>query len=236
MYKKSASYSEQAECVQSVANRCTQLSAAFNYSDQDARSVCLHNIRSFAYGCGLILNLLDSWAIGDKTIREAIPQLLGLEDVTKHSVQVAGNILHKDSKLTLVLLAQFQIENLFRNLARDLSIKVNQGFYVLAGDVLTHVGIPNGLDVLNTPALIRNSLHSNGIHRGYAGNDTKVTLGGVSYEFLNDEPVHCATVEHIAHSLESSLDVLDQVLNTSQVLALSDPLMDEYVWDIATSP
>jgi hypothetical protein len=185
----------------------------------------------------MTLNLLDSWCIGDEAVRTAIPQLLGLTGVTDHSVKVAGNSLHKNTKLSLALLGQFQIENCLRNLVREMTPDQPppKAFFSLAQSLVTHLGLPDNLVAhLNVAALIRNSLHSNGIHAGYQGLDTVTTLNNVTYEFRHQQKVSCATVEHIAHALESSVGILSTMFSAPEVSALKDPVMDQYVWEIAT--
>ena len=137
-----------------------------------------------------------------------------------------------------VSLGQFQIENCLRNLARELNVGTpRQGFFLLAKSFVALLGLPGSLvDELNVAALIRNSLHGNGIHSGHQDRDTVTTLEKVTYEFRHQQRVSCATVEHIAHALESSIDILATVFGTPEVSALEDPVMDQYVWEIATSP
>ena len=239
MYKESASHSEQAECVASLVAKIEDVRTQYDYSDEDARSVALNNVRSIAYSTQMVLNLLDSWCIGDEAVRAAIPQLLGLTGVTDHSVKVAGNALHKNTKLSLALLGQFQIENCLRNLAREMNPDQPspKAFFSLAQLLVGHLGLPEDIVAdLNVAALIRNSLHSNGIHSGYQCLDTVTTLEEVTYEFRHQQRVSCATVEHIAHALESSIGILATIFSTPEVGALEGPVMDQYVWEIATQP
>ena len=182
----------------------------------------------------MILNLLGSWTIGDEVVRQVIPQLIGLKTVTKNGVKFAGETLNKCSKLSLLVLAQFQIENCLRSLARDINICVyNLGFYKVAQKLLVELGIKRDrLEILNTPALLRNSLHKNGIHTGYGGKNTLFVIDGVKYEFLDGKRVQCATWEHTAHALEASINILDELFHTNKVLALPDPIIDQYVWEL----
>lgn len=231
MYKESASHSEQAECVASLVVKTEDVRTRFGYSDQDTRSVVLNNVRSIAYSTQMVLNLLDSWCIGDEAVRAAISQLLGLTNASDRSVKVAGDTLHKTVKLSLVILSQFQIESCLRNLARELYIKMpNRGFYPLTKSLLAFLSLPGTLvDELNVAAFIRNSFHGNGIHSGFKGCDTFTTLNNVTYEFLHQQPVSCATVEHIAHALESSVNILATIFDTQQISVLKDPVIDQYV-------
>ena len=68
-----------------------------------------------------------------------------------------------------------------------------------------------------TPAHIRNSLHSNGIHHGYKKKPFHSNLKGVTYDFVHGHKVSCATVPHVAHALECSVEVLDQVYSSTSV-------------------
>ena len=231
MYKESASHSEQAECVASLVLKTEDVRTRFSYSDQDARSVVLNNVRSIAYSTQMVLKLLDSWCVGNEAGRAAIPQLLGVTSVSDRSVKVAADTLHKTAKLSLVILGQFQIESCLSNLALELNLKrPNRGFFPLTKSLVALLGLPDALvDELNVAALIRNSLNGNGIHSGYKGRDTVTTLDKVTYEFLHQQRVSCATVEHIAHALESSINILATVFGAHQVSALKDPVIDQYV-------
>ncbi len=231
MYKESASHSEQAECVASLVLKTEDVRTRFGYSDQDVRSVVLNNVRSIAYSTQMVLNLLDSWCIGNEAVRVAIPQLLGMTRVGDRSVKIARNTLHKTAKRSLIILGQFQIENCLSSLARELNLKrSNRGFFPLTKSLVALLGLPGALvDELNVAALIRNSLHGNGIHSGYKGRDTVTTLDNVTYQFLHQQRVSCATVEHIAHALESSITILATVFGAQQVSVLKDPVIDQYL-------
>src|SRR5687768_9331053 len=90
--------------------------------------------------------------------------------------------------------------------ARRVALENVTGVAREARVVLTAVGLPlDRMEILNTPARIRNSLHANGIHhRQHPGETARVTINGVLYEFIDRNPVTCASWEHIAHALKSS--------------------------------
>jgi hypothetical protein len=239
MYRKCSSYSDQSRCVHELAEAAHALLRRFNYSDPDARTVALNNVHLIARGSQLTLNLLDSWVKGDEAIRQVIPQLLGISQPTVDSVRLAGDLLGKNGKLALAVLAQFQIENLLRNLHRELSLgSAPAGFYRCAANVLNHLGISlDRLETLNVAARIRNSLHSNGVHhRQHPNEQPMVTLHGVAFEFKDGQKVECASWEHIAHALECSVAVVGDILSHPQVSSLPDPMLDVYAWDQATAP
>lgn len=239
MYRVCNSYADQSLCVSELADACVELKKKFGYSDPDARTVALENITDIARPGQMMLNLFDSWARGDQTIRQIIPQLIGLTTVTPEGVRMAADMLNKSAKLSLVVLAQFQIENALRNIARELRLpQAGTGFYRTASLVLNAISIPaDRMEVLNTSARIRNSLHSNGIHhRQHPSEASRVTIRGVAYQFEHGKHVSCASWEHIAHALEAFVGVLDEVFSSLQVMALPDPIMDQYAWEQATNP
>lgn len=241
MYRPCSSYADQSRCVSDLADACASLKTALGYSSPDARTVALTNIIGIANFAQMILNLLDSWSNGNEAVKAVIPQLIGLQTVTTEGVQGAGDILNKSSRLRFVVLAQFQVENIFRNIRRELRLPhAGTGFYKAAESVLKalNLNLPTDkMEVLNTPARIRNSLHSNGIHhRQHPSELSSVTIEGVAYEFVDGQPVSCASWEHIAHALETSVNVLEEVCKAPDVRALPDPIMDQYAWEQETGP
>lgn len=238
MYRKCTSYAEQANCVRDLADSSLALLQALGYSMVDARSVALNNICMIAGTGRMTLNLLHNWGQCNVSAPRLVPQLLGINS-DQVSVRTAVDHLSTSAKLALVVLAQFQIENLFRNLHRELALgAAPTGFYRCAASVLAAVGVPlDRMTTLNTAARIRNSLHTNGIHhKQHESEQAVVELRGVRFEFHNERKVECAHWEHIAHALECSVEVVGEVLRRPVVLAKLDPMMDSYAWDVATTP
>ena len=236
MHNQCKSYAEQSTCVDALAGKCQELRKRLGYSDPDARSVALNNLISISRACQMHLNLMDSWNRGDEGVRQVIPQLIGLQTVTVESVNMSGDYLNKFSRLGFGVLAQFQIENVLRNISRELGIKRNStGFYRTASSLLKILNIPDDrMDILNVPARIRNSLHANGIHhRSHPSEKETVIIEGIEYTFKDGERVSCAGWEHIAHAFSHSVGVLDEIFHTPEVMALSDPLMDRYAWEMS---
>ena len=230
MFKESKSQKDDAECILHLIETCTGLINKYGYPDNDTRTASLVNIRLVSYSSIGIANLLDSWSKGDNTVQQIIPQLLGLTQVDTKSVRLMGDSLHKTSKLSLILLGQFQIENCIENICNALGVKSKSiGFYNKANALLTHLGLGSSrLDILNTGAQIRNSLHSNGIHHGYKGADFRSNLKGVQYDFIDGQKVSCATFPHIAHALECSVGVLDEIYSAPQLKSYPSLILDTY--------
>lgn len=229
MFISSKRIENQLKSVESLNQYCTKIITKYKYEDGDTRTVTLANIRSFGFNSLAILNFLSGMASTDENRRKAAFNLLGLQNQSAKEIQIMGNILHKSSKLSFILLGQFQIENCIALLSEAIGITSGWGFYKISMNLLEELGLDqNNLDVLNTAALIRNSLHSNGIHHGYKNGDFSSNLDGVNYEFKHGKKVSCASFSHIAHALESSTIVLDEIFNTTKVLAQT-AIEDKYV-------
>ena len=228
MFKATNSYKDEAECAKSLIDFCTRIIEKHNYLGTDTRTAALVNVRFVGYSTLAIANLLDSWSKGDETVRQAIPSLIGLTDVNEKSVKLMGDSLHKSSKLSLILIGQFQIENCISNINKALAISSNNKFYSKVKALINFVEFGDyELKTLNTGAKIRNSLHSNGIHNEY---DFHHTLkGDVQYDFNNGEKVSCASLPYIAHALECSLEVLDEIISSNQVKSYTGLIEDTYV-------
>jgi len=168
---------------------------------------------------------------------EEFKKLVGM---TSGTVQMAGDILDKQQKLGFLVIFQFQVENLFMNLLREIESTSNlKGFRKIAKEIISLLSLPDSdrkLEILNTSALIRNSLHSNGIHHGYKSQSSKISLDGCEFEFNHLQKVTCAGWGHIILSCNESVSVIEDILNTSSVRELKDPIMDQYAWEEATKP
>jgi len=76
--------------VSELADACLAVKARLGCSEADARTVALDNIMAITRSGQMMLNLFDSWVKGDELIRQAIPQLLGLQTVTLQRTCCAG--------------------------------------------------------------------------------------------------------------------------------------------------
>ncbi len=233
-YVDPKSYKESAERVLVLAERLLLIKRAGHYSDEDARGVALTNCRSVSLYAVMILNILT---IGEerKISSDDFKRLVGL---TRGQARDAGDILEKTTRLAFLVLFQFQIENLLRNLLHE----VNGGdplrqFYNLAREFTQTLSDPTRkLEIMNTAALIRNSLHANGVHHGYRGSSTFLEISGCRFEFRHLQKVSCAGWGHIVVALDASTSVVEEILNLPQVRSLHEPVMDQYAWEEATRP
>jgi len=130
MFKSTNSLKDEAECVKNLIDFCKRIIEKHKYPDIGTRTVVFVNVRFVGYSTLAIANLLDSWSKGDETVQQVIPSLIGLTDVNEKSVKLMGDSLHKSSKLSLILIGQFQIENGISNISEAIGISSGiKGFY-----------------------------------------------------------------------------------------------------------
>ena len=181
----------QADRVNALYQRIADIRDRYS-SFSDARRVNLNNVMIAANASIAILRLLDWASRGGEAILIQELRLTKPEYINA----VAEDLL-RSSRLFLLVESQFQVEALFRNALIALgrtTIKI--GYYNVANDLLGAVGLPNSdakLHVLNVPALMRNSMHSNGIHQGWRGTDTIEVIRGLEFRFEHGKPVHCGS-------------------------------------------
>ena len=223
--------------AEGCASRLASLAAAiqeransYSYPDPDARRVALVNCRSFFDYAAMILNVVSHQEQG----RISESDFRGLIGLSNGRTDRAVEVLEKGSRLSLVLLFQFQIENLFKNLLSALGIAiVPRGYHQILNKIMGELQLSDiqaKHDTLYILAMIRNSLHSNGIHTGSA---KTVTVAGVTYDFVKDKKVSCAGWGHIIHAAEAGLDIVYEILDDVQITTLPAPVNDLYVGDIA---
>ena len=229
MFTKSKLLKDQGDCVESMNQYCTDIISKYKYDDGDTRTRTPANIRSFGYFSLAMLSLLDGMQSEDAGIRTIISKLLGMQNPSANQTNTIGRIIRNTSKMSLIVLGQFQVENCLKLISEAIGIKLSTGFYNISKTLLNELGLNKDMvDVLNTGALIRNSLHSNGIHHGFNDGDFSSNIDGIKYEFKHGKKVSCATFPHIAHALEGSLIVLDEIFNTAKVIAIVT-LKDQHI-------
>jgi hypothetical protein len=230
-YQEPATYKESATRLLALADRLLSIKKATPYSDQDARGVGLTNCRLACLNSVIILNIL-TMGEENRISGEDFKTLVGM---TAGTAQNASEILEKIQRLSLLIIFQFQIENLLKNILREAWQITNiRGFYNIAGRcVSSFQDSAQKHSILYIPERIRNSLHSNGIHHGQ---NAVETIDGYKFEFIDGQKVSCAGWGGIILSLDSSVSIVEEILALSDVQALADPIMDHYAWEEDTRP
>lgn len=216
------------EKMQKLTENVRSLRDNLGLSNADARRNALNNISMICSSISIIINMFANYEKGNINSK-VLEACWGVREKDQHK---ASEFIEKTNRLSLVLLFQFQIENLFKNLLRELVPSYRTlGYHDICKKILEVTNISdeeNKFNILYTPALIRNSLHSNGIHHGYKGSDSIIQIGELKYEFLNGKKVSCASWEHVIVALSALTDLVREILYTQKIRMLKDPIADEY--------
>jgi len=204
-------FAHSADRVQRLHERISDVRDRFGKNDVDARRVNLNNITMATGAAQCTLRLLHWARHGGEPYLVAG---LGLAEPAHISI-VAKDML-RASKLFLLLEAQFQLEALFRSLIMAVdSEPTPNAFFRLCERIIALAGLDNEgshVQVLNVPALMRNSMHANGIHAGFKGADTSLMVDGVEFRFVHGAPVECGHWLHITTALMASMAIVENIL------------------------
>ncbi len=227
-------FGHQADRVYAFYQHLADIRDRHSAGDTDARRVNLNNVVMAANAATATLRMM-AWA---KEGGESV-MIQVLHVAKPEYINFVAEDLLRSSRLFLLLESQFQIETLFRNILTALGQPAGkQGFYTVADDVLKITGVPDRLTklrVLNVGALLRNSMHSNGIHYGYRGTTTVEIIDGVKYRFEDGNRVQCGSWFHIITALTASFRVVDEILGVA-VVSSRGTIPDTYAEQAASRP
>jgi len=120
-------------------------------------------------------------------------------------------------------LFMFQVESLLKMIRNQLLTSPKDNYYNISKEVLkiTHpTDWQQKHEILRIPALIRNCLHTSGVH---TKDDEKLTVRGVEYEFKKDQMFNNASWDFIYIFIEELGLVLEEILSTAEVKKLVIP-------------
>ena len=224
------SYKEVAERLDALCQKFDEINSSGGYSEQDARYRALKEGRQITNAFFMIVNILSAGEQGKVD--------LGLMSNIVGDVQTAVINLDNICRASSVTLFQFKVETCFKNLLVGLGMTdPPQGYYNIIQELLARLSIgekDHVKEVLEIPALIRNSLHSNGFHYGYGGLSRHIEVDGQMYDFVQGGQVNCAGWRHIIHSIMGTLFAIEKILDTPEIKALPDPIEDLYPGNTAS--
>lgn len=221
-----SSYRECGVQIRALIDRFVEINARMGYSETDARGHALEECRAIGNSALMIVQVLRA---GEER-RADIGKLVGFVSGELRLVRV---ILDETARIYLVMLFQFKLETLWRNLLRELGVTdLRQGYYNMLSKLFANVPVADSdgskFNALQVPALIRNSLHSNGYHYGYKGTSYHIEVDGLMYNFEEGAQVQCAGWYHIINALNRATSVVEEILSAPTIRALPDPVYNDF--------
>jgi len=166
-------------------------------------------------------------ALNNRTIPEStVRQLIGLET---GDIKIPMEADLTFTRLSYTAIFNFQIENLLKNILAILEKKnPPQSFYRILEKILKILSIVNSeekFDILYSMALMRNCLHSNGIHT----QETKhIKIKGHEMNFVEGQSYEGGNLDEIHFVANEMLDVLEEILDHEKVKNLDIPLPKQF--------
>ena len=223
LIRRTASFAERAERLEAVRQKYiafrNSVKQDLGFENHDGRLTFLRNIISLSRSTVVFLYLFHRCGANDRFAME----VFGLTSQESIGPQIRNT--NKYVKLSWCTQFQFQIENLFRNILKELRESVPAGYWNISQKLVKSLGMQDRIycqQVLNILAFIRNSQHANGTHFGYKEQDTIIKVDGVPFEFRHGAVIQCATWDHIAHAWLNVLSILRQIYNNERVLEIRE--------------
>ena len=139
--------------------------------------------------------------------------------------------LGKFSRMSLVIMVQFQIENLFVNLLHALKpeSKPRRGYIIILNELFKNISISDKEEKKKTLKIlqfIRNTYHSNGRHNNEPL--TKV-IDGFEFKFVKGEGVNCASWAGIPIAIKATAELIDEIIKTPEIKKILESIPDQYI-------
>ncbi len=208
----------------------------------DARRMALGNIyRPCLTTPILLFNMLN--ALGNEEGLKQFAYLMGMENDAKNRENAFWDIVDWVLHHT-ILMVQFQVENLFQNLWRELGFVEVRNFIQLSEKLIGYLKIIDGdkyLHRLKALANLRNSLHNNGIHNNQdfafgismaLERDNKKIIIEANYAFKKNQKVVCCGPVHVLGLCAGTVEVIQQILSNDILRKIPGPIMDRYAWSM----
>lgn len=219
------SYRECAQRLSVLINRFVEIKTRMGYSEKDARGRALEEFKAVGNGSLMIVSIMSA---GEER-RVDVLQLIGFKS---GDVGLPRAILDEMARIYLVMMFQFKLETLWKNLLRELGVpNPSRGYYTMLQELFSRVPIPDQSSkfmTMQVPALVRNSLHSNGFHYGYKGASYHIEVDGLMFGFDHGAQVQCAGWWHIIHALNAVTSIIDEILNAPAIKTLPDPVYNDF--------
>jgi len=224
-YTEPASFRETSTRLGNLSERLRVIRKNGRYRNDDARYIALTHCREAILASRMVTTML-----ANVEERRLTPQQFQ-ELVGVGPAQQASEKLSEASRLGLVVLCQFQIENLLKNLIASLGGTSPRGYYKIGKDLVGRVSLSKGdyaFRILYTPALIRNSFHSNGYHKDKKNPSWSLDIDGCMFTFTINKKISCAGWGHIIQALNAVASVTEEVLQSPEIVAIPGVIQDQY--------
>lgn len=199
--------------------------------DQDARLIELDAMQMDIQQVRMWMNAFFSLASKCSTPHNQFDQneflhLLGSNLALKQT----ENYMFKTLRLGFVTLQHFKLDSLFYSVLCELNVmkksSIKSYSYKVKEILNNSIGMNEAKkDCLLAFAYIRNSLHTNGIHRNRS---IDINIDNIQFSFEKGKKLECAGWKHVVILLEKNIDILEEILNADTIMNLKNVIKDDF--------
>jgi hypothetical protein len=215
-FHKTNSWKELLPQLTSIKSKCNCILGILGVAEDDVRAEGMRNIRGFCNTIALIpIKLQQNVQERPENIR---PILIILGLTNRKALKSVLTDFNNNSKASFITMVQFAIENCIAQVIEAMGSKQPTGKFSRNIKLLLQLcSIPDlqrKLDLLLVPAMLRNTLHSNGIHKWPS---KTVTVDGEDFVFEKDSRVSCGSWSHIFHAVKNSLSIYEEIFTSERI-------------------
>lgn len=203
--------------------------SGIEYKSQDARMVALDSLQIAISATGMWIKSVNSLANcftknGNFDEKGFLYSVGSGVDIKQTEMTMFDHL-----RLGFMTLIHFKIDNLFHNILKRLnSLPKRTGYWNLTNKILTQCSLSktgSEKECLTAFANLRNSLHSNGIHKT---NPLSIQIDGITFDFIKGKRVECASWKHIIVLLNSNVDILNTILLAPIIVNIKNEIKDDF--------
>lgn len=203
---------------QEIKDKCNAIVNRLALPKTDARAQAMIHVRQLCSTLALLpIKLLHEATPGQNVT--LVLRVLGSPS-TADLKRLLGD-LKKNVKVAFLTMVQFALEHCIKQIVDALPCeRASHTFACSAKQLVQMTGVKPAkekLDLLLLPAYIRNTLHSNGIHRH---NNKTFAVDGETYAFVQGERFSSASWSHIFHVIFCALSVYEEIFLTAEVCGI----------------
>lgn len=209
-----------------VGLKIEKITTLHRYSGEDARQSIFRNLIGIVDWTLLNLNILS--AINRNVL--LTKEFENLKNMDSKKKRTWLKNIEKQYRMSFSTLLNFQVENFLKNVLAKLQRKdPPENFSTIIEQLLYKITIsdPDSKQILQTPARLRNTLHSNGIHT--KDTITLYTIDGFDFEFIKGQKINCGTWYHLCVCMNRIIDVLDEITLSPEVKIIPEPINKVFI-------
>lgn len=227
MFVPTKTLQETGDRLYHLRERLFQIRAKYDYSTKDGRLDILNNM---------------SWLIASVLIRMSTLISLDKEIITQEQIRETYRLYSGDlqtplqadmnfTRLSFIILFQFQIETLLRIILQHITGKDSPWNYSdVVERILTTLKINDKekkIDILNILAYARNAFHSNGVH---IIKDEEFHVDNLTFKFVKGQTIEnsfsWAEIHYVANAV---ITIVEEILDSKEVRSIPSPMPNRYI-------